>query len=516
MNALAGIGQVLAAPPEIGLSQSAKQLPFVVATDQSTAQIAARCQIPTVTSQVLVEEMPGRILENAEHEPAPSKTSAPLAAETESDPKAHPNAAENTLRVDAKRVDSVLDLVGELIIGKSMLQQILVEFARRFPKDPLRGRLADSLAFQSRILTDLQHSVMKVRMIPVEQLFRRFPRVVRDVARQCGKRAELAVQGQDTDLDRGLLDAIAEPLTHLVRNAVSHGIETVEERAGSGKPACGTVLLDAYHQGNQVVVEVRDDGHGIDLQRVKAKAIEKQLVSADTAATLNEAETLDLLFRPGFSTAPQINEISGRGVGLDVVRSVMQRLKGSVEIINRPGLGTTFRLKLPLTLAIIKALLFRVEGRLYAIPLNAVDEISRAMEGAIHRVNEREVLQLRGQSMQLVRLGRSSADLPQNPRRKIFVLIIAAGERKLGLIVDTLEGEEELVIKAMDDQIVDTDLIAGASILGDGRVVLILNLATVVERANQAASAGDDSGSGLLLLQSERFPQDAGTAGGGR
>src|ERR1019366_9687769 len=252
------------------------------------------------------------------------------------------------------------------IIGKSMLQQILVEFTRRYPKDALRGRLADSLAFQSRILNDLQHSVMKVRMVPVEQLFRRFPRMVRDISRQCGKQAELAVSGQDTDLDKSLLDAIAEPLTHMVRNAVAHGIEPAEERVRLKKAACGTIRLEAYHEGNQVVVEVGDDGRGIDLQRVKAKAIEQQLLTVEESAALSEAETLDLLFRPGFTTAPQVNEISGRGVGLDVVRSVLQRLKGTVEIVNRAGCGTTFRLKLPLTLAIIKALLFRVEGRLYA------------------------------------------------------------------------------------------------------------------------------------------------------
>ncbi len=524
LNAFAGMGQVLASLPESSLPQSTKLLPFVLATDCSPEQIAAKCKIPTVASNVTVQVISATQSElgagsAVEDQPPTSHAAQNLnAADSDSDQKSLPTAtAENTLRVDAKRVDAVLNLVGELIIGKSMLQQILVEFSRRLPKDPLRGRLADCLAFQARILNDLQHSVMKVRMVPVEQLFRRFPRVVRDIARQCGKQAELGVRGQETDLDRGLLDAIAEPLTHLVRNAVSHGIESAEERTAAGKAVCGTVRLAAYHQGNQVVVEVGDDGRGIDLQRVKAKAIEQQLLSVEANSNLSEADTLELLFRPGFSTAAQINEISGRGVGLDVVRSVLQRLKGSVEIVNRPGQGTTFRLKLPLTLAIIKALLFRVEARLYAIPLNAVDEISRALESQIHRVDEHEVLQLRGRALQLVRLGRTRPEVAQNSRSKIFILVIAAGERKLGLIVDSLEGEEELVIKAIDDQTVDTDLVSGASILGDGRVVLILNLAAVVERSNRASADSEpDAASGLLLSQSERSLQTTGRAGGAR
>jgi two-component system, chemotaxis family, sensor kinase CheA len=411
--------------------------------------------------------------------------------------------AENILRVDAERIDSVLNLVGELIIGKSMLQQALNDFARRYPKEATRGRLADALAFQARVLNDLQRSVMKVRMVPVEQLFRRFPRMVRDVAKQCGKEVELVISGRDTDLDKSLLDAIAEPITHLVRNGISHGIEAAEDRARSGKPALGTIRLDAYHYGNQVHVEVSDDGRGIDTGRVIAKAIEKKLISPEKAAGLSESDILELVFQPGFSTAQEITEISGRGVGLDVVQTVMHRLKGTVEVFTHAGQGTTFCLKLPLTLAIIKALLFRVEKRLYAIPLNAVAEISRATEADVHQVDNCEVLQLRGRVLPLVRLGRPHDDLSKNSLTKIFVLVITLGERKLGLIVDGLESEEELVIKAVDDQTVATDLVSGASILGDGRVVLILNLAAVVERSSKTRSNGTGRG-GLLLLRGER------------
>jgi two-component system chemotaxis sensor kinase CheA len=359
------------------------------------------------------------------------------------------------------------------------------------------------MAFQARVLNDLQRSVMKIRMVPVEQLFRRFPRMVRDVAKQCGKDVTLVMSGQDTDLDKSLLDAITEPLTHLVRNSVSHGIESVEDRARAGKPAQGKIHLRAYHQGNQVVIEATDDGRGISSEKVKARAVEKGLVTSEQASRLSETEINALIFKPGFSTADQITEVSGRGVGLDVVQSVLQRLKGTVEIESRPGQGATFRLKLPLTLAIIKALLFRVEQRLYAIPLNTVAEIARAHESDLHTVDYYEVLKLRDQVLPLLRLGRNAKKADRTG--KIFVLVIAMGERKLGLIVDALEGEEELVIKALDDHTVSTDLVSGASILGDGRVVLILNLTALVDRFSKSRPTESGSTiSGILLSYADR------------
>jgi len=396
-----------------------------------------------------------------------------------------------------------------------MLQQTIQDFGRRHPKDPSRGRFADALGFQARVLNDLQRSVMKIRMVPVEQLFRRFPRMVRDVAKQCGKQVDLVMSGAETDLDKSLLDSIAEPLTHLVRNAISHGIEASEERLKSGKPERGTLQLRASHQGNQVVIEIRDDGRGVDVHKVKAKAIQRNLVTAEEAARLSEAELLEIIFRPGFSTADQITEVSGRGVGLDVVQAVLQRLKGVVEIETHPGQGTKFRLKLPLTLAIIKALLFQVEDRLYAVPLNAVAEIARAREADLHQVKHYEVLQLRGQPLSVIRLGRRPVDPQQYPKKKVFVLVMSVGDRKLGLIVDALESEEELVIKALDDTTVSTDLVSGASILGDGRVVLILNLAAVVERSFKAGS--ENSGEvafGLLLSQADKLKLAMQAAGG--
>lgn len=527
LKALSEIGEVLGSRPEAASTENSKQLELLVAGDKTAGQLEAKCRIPTVVSEAKIEAfgVQQQAVRKANGEDAPPADAPDLqdsaiaasaqpatehvAASTSRDDEAPDKPvlapAENILRVEAERIDIVLNLVGELIIGKSMLQQALNEFARRYPRDPARGRFADAVAFQSRVLADLQRSVMKVRMVPVEQLFRRFPRMLRDVAKQCGKDVALALRGQETDLDKSLLDAIAEPLTHLVRNAIGHGIESTEERVRAGKPAQGTVRLDAYHQANQVIVEISDDGRGIDANKVKASAVERGLMSAEEASRLSEADMLGLIFRPGFSTANEVTEISGRGVGLDVVQSVLQRLKGTVQVETRPGQGTTFRLRLPLTLAIIKALLFRVEQRLYAIPLNAVAEIARASESDVHQVDNREVLQLRNQVVPVIRLG--SRQLPGPDRRpaKIFILVITLGERKFGLLVNALEGEEELVIKPLDDQTVETDLVSGASILGDGRVVLILNLLAMVDRFAKSRPETGVSAPGLLLPHSERL-----------
>jgi two-component system chemotaxis sensor kinase CheA len=478
-------------------------LDLLIATGAPETMIVSKCLIPTVISRVEYFEMSGSSEAGGDAEVA-SRGEASLAPEAKPEP-ASPTApepspitsapsSENILRVEAERIDNVLNLVGELIIAKSMLQQAMQEFARRFPKDSLRLRFADAMGFQSRVMNDLQRSVMKIRMVPVEQLFRRFPRVVRDTAKRCERQVQLLISGQDTDVDKGLLDAIAEPLTHIIRNSISHGIETAEARAAAGKPALGTIHLHAYHQANQLIVEIRDDGAGVDPAKVKAKAIHTKLIKPEEADRMSPQEVLDLIFRPGFSTAQEITEVSGRGVGLDVVRSVLTRMKGSVEMETEVGQGTTFRLKLPLTLAIVQALMFRIEHRLYAIPLNSVAEIARAHEGDLHRVDQTEVMQLRDQILPLVRVAarRKSESDPEN--EKIFVLVLTFGERKLGLIVDSLEGEEELVTKALDDQTVSTDLVSSASILGDGRVVLIMNLAALMDRFTRSGTDVRQSG----------------------
>jgi two-component system, chemotaxis family, sensor kinase CheA len=487
-TALTSVAEVIGVRPE-GFAEKAKKLDLLIATSAPETMIVSKCLIPTVISRVEYFEIDsstdkdgsaatlnrGEASLAPEANPEPADTSAGQAAPAPTAP-----ASENILRVEAERVDTVLNLVGELIIAKSMLQQTAQEFARRFPKDPLRLRFADAMGFQSRVMNDLQRSVMKIRMVPVEQLFRRFPRIVRDTAKRCGKHVQLKISGQDTDVDKGLLDAIAEPLTHIIRNSISHGIEMPEQREAAGKPALGTISLHAYHQANQLMVEIRDDGAGIDPAKVKSKALQTKLIKPEEAERMSPQEILDLIFRPGLSTAQEITEVSGRGVGLDVVRSVLLRMKGAVEMESQIGQGTTFRLKLPLTLAIVQALMFRIEHRLYAIPLNSVAEIARAHESDLHRVDQTEVMQLRNQILPLVRVAARRASEIES--EKIFVLVLTFGERKLGLIVDSLEGEEELVTKALDDQTVSTDLVSSASILGDGRVVLIMNLAAVMDR----------------------------------
>ncbi len=464
-NVLQSAGEVLAVQPENAGSEHISHLEVVISSEKPEAWIADRCRIPAVIASAKITPWKVR-------QPAQSVAVEPVAAVTSA-------ILENVLRVDAERLDQLLNLIGELIIGRSMLQQVLGEFSRRFPKDALRARFADAMAFQTRVLNDLQRSAMQVRMVPVEHLFRRFPRMARDVAKQCGKEVALLLSGQKTELDKSILDAIAEPLAHLVRNAIDHGLEDAEVRQKAGKPAKGTVRLNACHQGNHAVVEVGDDGRGLDPALILKKAVERGIVSSEDAVRLSPAEALELIFRPGLTTAEQVTEISGRGIGMDVVQSVVQRLKGSISIQSEPGQGTTFVLKLPLTLAIMKCLLLRVQGRLYAIPLNAVVEISRASEGAIHRVDNHEVLQLRNTVLTLVRLG--SVPPAPDPGKRIFVVVIALGERRYGLIVDALVGEDELVIKPLDGQLIASELVSGASILGDGTVVLMLNLAAVVE-----------------------------------
>jgi len=519
--ALAGLGEVLALYPVEGSLEPVVSVEAALASEKPAEQIRAKCSIPTIASSVSVTPLrlqtappsmqpaatvPVQSKNEDNHEvasPAAEGTTA-AAAENDGDPIADgattvASGPDNVLRVDAERIDSVLNLVGELILAKSMLQQALLEFGQRFPKDLLRGKFSDAMAFQGRVLNDLQHSVMKIRMVPVDQLFRRFPRIVRDVGRQSGKDVELVVRGGQTDLDKSILDAIAEPLTHIIRNAVGHGIETAEERIRVGKRPRGTLRLGAYHQGNQVVIEVSDDGRGVDAEKVRQRAISQHLLSAEQAARMTEAETLDLILKPGFSTAEEITELSGRGVGLDVVQSVLGRLKGTVQIETMLGRGTTFRLRLPLTLAIIRALLFRVEHKLYALPLNAVAEISRAFEEDIHQVEHYDVLQLRNDVLPLLRLGSMPPSDPDSARRKIFVLVINSGERKFGLVVDELEGEDELVIKALDDQSITTDLVSGASILGDGQVVLILNMIALMDRFTRGRADGRSSRMAGLL-----------------
>ncbi len=494
-------------PEEIPTDGGIDTLEAAIATHMDDAAIRSKCSIPTIVENIVVQpwapaaqaaESPAHehdvlgitaaqttttaeVLDELDEVPLETATSSNGEA-TKKRPRVEFSAAENTLRVDAERIEAVMNLVGELIIGKSMLHQTINEFGKRFPKDPLKHRFTDAMSKQSQVLNMLQRSVMKIRMVPVDQLFRRFPRVLRDTAKACGKDAQLVTIGADTDLDKGILDQLAEPLTHLVRNAVDHGIESAEQRVKAGKSPQGFVKLSAYHQANHVVIEINDDGRGIDAEKVAARAVEAGVIKAEDVARMTEQQKLELIFESGLSTADEITAVSGRGVGMDVVRSVVSRLKGTVHIVSVPGKGTTFRLTLPLTLAIIKALLFAVGDQYYAVPLNSVVEITRATLDQLHRVDNCEVLQLRDEVITLARLSRLMPETHESSINKFFIVVVRMGDRKFGLLVDKLVGEDELVIKAMDDQLVATELVSGASILGDGTVVLILNTPALVER----------------------------------
>jgi two-component system chemotaxis sensor kinase CheA len=516
-KSLEAAGRILALRPETA-AEGCQSIQAALATTKTADWIRKRCQVPSVVNSISVERTPvlqspqrdlleilieseakaiSAAVPDALHEPLPATVAASAGDEDVHEHSAGAGmahaASENMLRVDANRIDTVMNLVGEMIIGKSMLQRAMSEFERRHSKDPLRGKLADALGFQSRVLNELQKSVMKIRMVPVEQLFRRFPRIIRDVARLRNKEIALEFAGQTTDLDKSILDALGDPLAHLVRNAADHGIETAAERQAAGKNPRGTIRLNAYHDGDQVVIEVSDDGHGLDRAKIVRRAIERGIVSAATASQLNELESLQLIFAPGLSTADEVTEISGRGVGLDVVKSSIEALKGSIELDSAPGRGTTFRLLVPLTLASIRALMFRVHGRLYAVPLASVAEITRITEQGIHRVDDHEVFQLREQVLTLVRLDRlekAAANHQDERGNRIFVIVIGTGGRKFGLAVDSLMGEEELVIKALEDQLVTSPIISGASILGDGTVVLILNVPAVVAHLSRIPAMG--------------------------
>ena len=513
-NVLKNVGSILAIyPADAAAAEGATHIEAAVATIHSEELLVTKCKIPSVVSRVVLERIseaqePSQdlleVLLQAEARasgalPAPHRAAASGAgdrdaaakpadepAESERSAAAARMTADRTLRVDADRIDTVLNLIGELIIGKSMLHRTIIEFDKHHAKDPLRSRFADALALQSRVLEELQRSVMKIRMVPVEQLFRRFPRLVRDVAKSCEREVALNVSGENTDLDKGILDALADPLAHLVRNAVGHGIETPAEREAAGKPRCGSIQLSAYHQGNQMVIEVFDDGRGIDRQKLVQRAIERGVVSSSEAAKFTEAEAARLIFEPGLSTADQVTEVSGRGVGMDVVATALERLKGTVEIESSPSLGTKFRLMVPLTLASIQALLFRIGGRLYAAPVANVLEITRVTGADLHHVDNHSVIRLRDQLLALVCLDQ----LPSAEAKKVFVVVIGAGDRKFGLVVDALMGEEELVIKTLDDHLACSDIVTGASILGDGTVVLILNISAVAGRLGRTPALG--------------------------
>ena len=372
------------------------------------------------------------------------------------------------LKIEPERVDRIMNLVGELVIGRSMMSRITTDIDN-LDKDQISSRLdALNLSFE-RTLSDLQRSVMKVRMLPVAVVFRRFPRIVRDLSAENGKIIRLRIQGENTEIDKSIVDVIGEPLLHIIRNAIDHGIETPEERKASGKKEEGLLCLRAFHQGNQMVIEIEDDGRGVDTERLKENAVQKGIVSMDDAKKMSIGETTNLIFLSGFSTARSITEVSGRGVGMNIVKDVVESLRGIIDITSEKGKGTTISLRLPLTLAIIKAILFTYGNEIYALPLISVTEIIRVFPQNLETIAGSPVIRHRESVIPLITMDGKSVN-----NGKSFIILIGIAQMRAGLITERIIGEEELVIKALDDR-TSTGIASGASILGDGRVVLILD-----------------------------------------
>lgn len=419
--------------------------------------------VPVHSEKVAVAEQP----QTSEKQERSAKTE-PAADETT---KAH--KVKQTVRVDIERLDNLMNLVGELVINKSRLEQIGV--SKRIPE------LNEAVEQMERVTNDLQNVVMKVRMVPIESVFNRFPRMVRDLAKDLGKEVEFIIEGKETELDRTVIDEIGDPLVHLLRNSLDHGIEDPDSRVKNGKSKVGRVRLSARHEGNNVFIEVEDDGGGLNVEAIRKKAVEKGLVSPKDAEALTETECIQYLFKSGFSTAKNVTDISGRGVGLDVVRSKIESLNGEIFIDSKQGEGTVFRIRLPLTLAIIQALLVKVGNESYAIPLTSVDETTLIQKDEIKMVQSQEVVVLRGVVLPMVRAF-DVLDVPgeRDENAEMYMVVVKRAGRQMGLVVDSLIGQQEIVIKSLGKLLAGIPGIAGATVLGDGGVSLIIDIGTLI------------------------------------
>ncbi len=412
---------------------------------------------------------------------APPKTTTPS-----QDTKAPATAVEQTIRVDVKRLDSLMNLIGELVLGKNRLIKIYNDVEERYEGEKFLEELNQVVASVSMVTTDIQLAVMKTRMLPIGRVFNKFPRMVRDLSREVGKNIEHIISGEETELDKSIVEEIGDPLVHLIRNACDHGIETKEERVAAGKSEQGTVELKAYNEGNHIVVEIKDDGKGMDPEALKVKAIEKGLISEKEADTMSDKEAYSLIFKAGFSTAKVVTNISGRGVGMDVVKTNIEKLNGIIDVESAFGEGTTLKLKIPLTLAIIQSLLVGVQEEYYAIPLASVIETVRISQDEIYTVENKSVLRLRNEVLPLVRLADIfGVNAVLDNSEQAYVVVIGLAENKIGVIVDFLIGQEEVVIKSLGSYLKGTEGIAGATIRGDGRVTLIVDIAAMMQMAKQ-------------------------------
>ncbi|PUD90313.1 chemotaxis histidine kinase/response regulator CheAY2 [Helicobacter pylori] len=421
------------------------------------------------------------------------KTETPKAPKTETKAKAKADTEENkapsigveqTVRVDVRRLDHLMNLIGELVLGKNRLIRIYGDVEERYDGEKFLEELNQVVSSISAVTTDLQLAVMKTRMQPVGKVFNKFPRMVRDLSRELGKSIELIIEGEETELDKSIVEEIGDPLIHIIRNSCDHGIEPLEERRRLNKPETGKVQLSAYNEGNHIVIKISDDGKGLDPVMLKEKAIEKGVISERDAEGMSDREAFNLIFKPGFSTAKVVSNVSGRGVGMDVVKTNIEKLNGIIEIDSEVGVGTTQKLKIPLTLAIIQALLVGVQEEYYAIPLSSVLETVRISQDEIYTVDGKSVLRLRDEVLSLVRLSdifKVDAILESNS--DVYVVIIGLADQKIGVIVDYLIGQEEVVIKSLGYYLKNTRGIAGATVRGDGKITLIVDVGAMMEMA---------------------------------
>ncbi|MFT2643031.1 chemotaxis histidine kinase/response regulator CheAY2 [Helicobacter pylori] len=421
------------------------------------------------------------------------KTETPKAPKTETKAKAKADTEENkapsigveqTVRVDVRRLDHLMNLIGELVLGKNRLIRIYGDVEERYDGEKFLEELNQVVSSISAVTTDLQLAVMKTRMQPVGKVFNKFPRMVRDLSRELGKSIELIIEGEETELDKSIVEEIGDPLIHIIRNSCDHGIEPLEERRRLNKPETGKVQLSAYNEGNHIVIKISDDGKGLDPVMLKEKAIEKGVISERDAEGMSDREAYNLIFKPGFSTAKVVSNVSGRGVGMDVVKTNIEKLNGIIEIDSEVGVGTTQKLKIPLTLAIIQALLVGVQEEYYAIPLSSVLETVRISQDEIYTVDGKSVLRLRDEVLSLVRLSdifKVDAILESNS--DVYVVIIGLADQKIGVIVDYLIGQEEVVIKSLGYYLKNTRGIAGATVRGDGKITLIVDVGAMMDMA---------------------------------
>ncbi|MFV0342283.1 MAG: chemotaxis protein CheW [Anaerocolumna sp.] len=487
-KALEGLGDVIKSNPEVQDIEDEKfeyDFSVVLLTKAEADKVRSAVLNVSEIKDVVIESVTVEYMEDKEtssntetsSEAEKTKTNETVKATSQTPSKQGAKPVVNrSVRVDIEKLDVLMNLVSELIIAKNGLVSI-----SSTEKNASAAGFNEQIEYLERVTTNLHESVMKVRMVPIESVVNRFPRMIRDLSKKLDKKMELYMTGEETELDRTVIDEIGDPLMHLLRNAADHGLESSEERVANGKSPIGSIYLDAYQDGNNVVIEVRDDGAGINVDRVRKKAVEKGTLSADAADLMSDKEIIDLLFKPSFSTAEVITDVSGRGVGLDVVKTKIEALGGDIEAKSKLGEGSNFTIRLPLTLAIIQALMVELGTEKYAIPLGSIQTIEDVLSADIKYVHSKEVINLRGTVIPLVRLDKL-LDVPETEEEleNLTVVIVSKGDRLAGIVVDNLIGQQEIVIKSIGKYINNNKIIGGATILGDGEVALILDVNTLV------------------------------------